>query len=98
MSVNFAKVTMMGLTSMGIVFEKTDLLHDTIYISVPEFSEFYDGSVNLKDGEALARRVKEILRADMHNDKLRVFSRIRTGERWTQERGKQVAKEFYLSV
>ena len=59
----------------------------TIYISVPEFSDERNVRNEEMSGIRLAKRYKEML-IDMGIKRLTVKAKIRSGEHWTKEMGK----------
>lgn len=60
----------------------------TIYISVPEFSDERNVHNEEMSGMRLARRYKEML-IDMGIKRLTIKAKIRSGEHWTKDMGKE---------
>jgi len=80
---------MMTLAKMGLKIENETETQEslTIYISVPEFSDERNIHNEEMSGMRLAKRYKEML-IDMGIKRLTVKARIRSGEHWTKEMGK----------
>lgn len=80
---------MMTWAKMGLKIENETETQEslTIYISVPEFSDERNIHNEEMSGMRLAKRYKEML-IDMGIKRLTVKARIRSGEHWTKEMGK----------
>lgn len=80
---------MMAWAKMGLKIENQIETQEslTIYISVPEFSDDRNVYGEEMSGIRLARRYKETL-MDMGVKRLTVKAKIRAGEHWTKEMGK----------
>lgn len=81
---------MMSMAKMGLRIEnKTETQESiTIYVSVPEFSDERNIRNEEMAGMRLAKRYKEML-IDMGIKRLTVKAKIRSGEHWTKEMGKE---------
>ena len=80
---------LMTWAKMGLKIENETETQEslTIYISVPEFSDERNIHNEEMSGMRLAKRYKEML-IDMGIKRLTVKARIRSGEHWTKEMGK----------
>lgn len=80
---------LMTWAKMGLKIENENETQEllTIYISVPEFSDERNIHNEEMSGMRLAKRYKEML-IDMGIKRLTVKARIRSGEHWTKEMGK----------
>ena len=81
---------LMTWAKMGLKIENETETQEslTIYISVPEFSDERNIHNEEMSGMRLAKRYKEML-IDMGIKRLTVKARIRSGEYWTKEMGKE---------
>ena len=81
---------MLTWTKMGLKIENQIETQEslTIYISVPEFSDERNVRNEEMSGMRLAKRYKEML-IDMGVKRLTVKAKIRPGEHWTKEMGKE---------
>ena len=81
---------MMTWAKMGLKIENQIETQEslTIYISVPEFSDERNVCNEEMSGMRLAKRYKELL-IDMGVKRLTVKAKIRAGEHWTKEMGKE---------
>ena len=81
---------MMAWAKMGLKIENQIETQEslTIYISVPEFSDDRNVHNEEMSGMRLAKRYKEML-MDMGVKRLTVKAKIRAGEHWTKEMGKE---------
>ena len=81
---------LMTWAKMGLKIENETETQEslTIYISVPEFSDERNIHNEEMSGMRLAKRYKEML-IDMGIKRLTVKARIRSGEHWTKEMGKE---------
>ena len=81
---------MMTWAKMGLKIENQIETQEslTIYISVPEFSDERNVYGEEMSGMRLAKRYKEML-IDMGVKRLTVKAKIRPGEHWTKEMGKE---------
>jgi hypothetical protein len=86
----FAEGILLGISSLGIIFDKWE--ENVIYISVPRYSTDYgpDGQPPLA-GKALADRFQTRLK-DMGASNLQVKYRIRE-ETWTKRDRERIMKE-----
>ena len=84
------EVMMMTWAKMGLKIENQIEAQKslTIYISVPEFSDNRNVYGEEMSGIRLAKRFKETL-MDMGVKCLTVKAKIRSGEHWTKEMGKE---------
>lgn len=80
----------MAMAGMGLKIENEIETQDslTLYVSVPEYS--YERNIHNEEmaGMRLAKRYKEML-IDMGVKRLTVKAKIRSGEHWTKEMGKE---------
>lgn len=85
-----AEAMMMTWAKMGLKIENQIETQEslTIYISVPEFSDERNVRNEEMAGMRLAKRFKETL-IDMGIKRLTVKAKIRFGEYWTKEMGKE---------
>lgn len=81
---------MMSMAKMGLRIENETETQEsiTIYVSVPEFSDEKNIRNEEMAGMRLAKRYKEML-IDMGIKRLTVKAKIRSGEHWTKEMGKE---------
>lgn len=81
---------MMTWAKMGLKIENQIETQEslTIYISVPEFSDERNVRNEEMSGMRLAKRYKEML-IDMGVKRLTIKAKIRSGEHWTKEMGKE---------
>lgn len=81
---------MMSMAKMGLRIENETETQEsiTIYVSVPEFSDERNIRNEEMAGMRLAKRYKEML-IDMGIKRLTVKAKIRSGEHWTKEMGKE---------
>lgn len=81
---------MMAWAKMGLKIENQIETQEslTIYISVPEFSDERNVRNEEMSGMRLAKRYKEML-IDMGVKRLTIKAKIRSGEHWTKEMGKE---------
>ena len=81
---------MMTWAKMGLKIENEVETQEslTIYISVPEFSDERNVHNEEMSGMRLARRYKEML-VDMGIKRLTIKAKIRSGEHWTKDMGKE---------
>lgn len=81
---------MMSMAKMGLRIENETETQEsiTIYVSVPEFSDERNIRNEEMAGMRLAKRYKEML-IDMGIKRLTVKAKIRSGEHWTKEVGKE---------
>lgn len=81
---------MMSMAKMGLRIENETETQEsiTIYVSVPEFSDERNIRNEEMAGMRLAKRFKETL-MDMGIKRLTVKVKIRSGEYWTKEMGKE---------
>ena len=81
---------MMSIAKMGLRIENETETQEsiTIYVSVPEFSDERNIRNEEMAGMRLAKRYKEML-IDMGIKRLTVKAKIRSGEHWTKEMGKE---------
>lgn len=81
---------MMTQAKMGLKIENEVETQEslTIYISVPEFSDERNVHNEEMSGMRLARRYKEML-IDMGIKRLTIKAKIRSGEHWTKDMGKE---------
>lgn len=86
----------LGLSSFGIVIEKWDDDSNVVYISVPETSDEIDAKGNEMAGMYLAKREKEVLSS--MGVPLQLKARIREGDHWTKEKGKQAMEKMKGSL
>lgn len=89
------EVMMITMAGMGLRIENEIETQEslTIYISVPEFSDNRNVHDEEMSGMRLAKRCKEML-LEMGVKRLHMKARIRYGEHWTTEMGKEAQLEI----
>lgn len=71
---------------------KGSMKFPTIYISVPESSEYLNKDGQQMAGEVLAKRIKELCNG-MGRGNFNLKYRVRRGEHWTKQMGKAALAE-----
>ena len=87
---DLGEAMMMTWAKMGLKIENQIEIQEslTIYISVPEFSDERNMYGEEMSGMRLAKRFKDTF-IDMGVKRLTVKAKIRFGEHWTKEMGKE---------